>query len=224
MLAPSLASHTDAPSGLPNGERLTWDLDEGCGGNRKFRRRIFQVIPEAFHSALAARYRDLYVESECEANLFLLDTVEHFNFKTISLAASDERLVEIAACRARECARIVSRLTSRESAYELAAKFAGRNGVVPPAPTHGTTLEGALARLCDEFWWRRALRRTVAQAVEESAIDIGLVHRNAGLYVSDESLRRRTEQKRRNRRTLHKLLAINETGEEVAVAELLTPA
>jgi hypothetical protein len=41
---------------------------------------------------------------------------------------------------------------------------------------------------------------------------IGFVHQRKGKYVSDETLQRRREQKKRNQRILEGLLAINEAG------------
>lgn len=81
-------------------------------------------------------------------------------------------------------------------------------------------LQGVLGRLCCERWWRRVLRRLHAQAVEGAARVLGLVHKRAGCYVSDESARRRAGQIKRNARALESVEAVNEQGQRYTLAEL----
>ncbi len=49
--------------------------------------------------------------------------------------------------------------------------------------------------------------------LEKYAIHLGLVHKRADIYVSDDTLTPHKEQKMRNRRILDDLLAVNELGE-----------
>lgn len=77
-----------------------------------------------------------------------------------------------------------------------------------------------LARLCDQSWWRRQLRRTVGRVRESTAIDAGLVSRRGGLYVSADAMRRRTFQKRRNAALLESMIAVNQLGQQFTLAEL----
>lgn len=81
-------------------------------------------------------------------------------------------------------------------------------------------LPGFLARVRCERWWRRLLRGLHARAVETTARAIGLVHKQAGCYVSNESLRRRQGQVERNERALESVMAVNEHGQEYTLAEL----
>lgn len=83
------------------------------------------------------------------------------------------------------------------------------------------SIEGVLNRLCDELWWRRMLRNVTSRNVEKYSIDLGLVHRNAGVYVSDESMQRRQQQKRRNKRAMEKCILENELGQEYNLQELI---
>lgn len=75
-------------------------------------------------------------------------------------------------------------------------------------------------RLTDENWWLRRLRKTHARNLEQEAIRSGFVHQRKGKYVSDETLNRRREQKKRNQRILEGLLAINEMDESLTLSEL----
>ena len=82
------------------------------------------------------------------------------------------------------------------------------------------TRAGALARLIDDRWWRRALRKTHALMIESTAIDLGIVRKDRGCYVSDDSLQRRTSQRLRNARTLAAVAAVNDRGQEFTLADM----
>lgn len=86
--------------------------------------------------------------------------------------------------------------------------------------TRGVYVPGVLARLRCERWWRRVLRGLHSRAVETTARAIGLVHKKAGCYVSNESLRRRQGQRMRNDRALESVVAVNEHGQDYTLAEL----
>ncbi len=77
-----------------------------------------------------------------------------------------------------------------------------------------------MKRLCDEAWWRPALTVAHARHLEAESIGLGLVSRHAGLYVSDDTLKRRRAQKQRNRRVLEGMLAVNELGQEFTLEQL----
>ncbi|SEK98513.1 replication endonuclease [Nitrosovibrio tenuis] len=84
----------------------------------------------------------------------------------------------------------------------------------------GITATGILARLADEYWWRRALRKVHVRKFEHAAVRLGLVHRRKGKYVSDETLNRRRKRIRRNRAVLEHCIAINELGQEYTLQQL----
>ena len=79
---------------------------------------------------------------------------------------------------------------------------------------------GVLNRLCDDKWWRTTLRNITIRNVEKYGIDLGMVHRRANIYVSNESLERIKQQKRRNKRKLEHTFLTNEQGEEFSLLEL----
>lgn len=82
------------------------------------------------------------------------------------------------------------------------------------------TTTGIYTRLTDEIWWLQRLRKIHAQKLEQDAICIGLVYQRSGRYVSDETLTRRREQKKRTRRVLNGLLATNELGQSFTLSDL----
>ncbi len=84
----------------------------------------------------------------------------------------------------------------------------------------GITHAGILARLADEYWWRQALRTVHMRHFEHSAICLGLVHSRKGKYVSDETMKRRRKQIRRNRAILENCIATNELGQEYTLQQL----
>ncbi|MGH8548936.1 MAG: replication endonuclease [Methylococcales bacterium] len=100
------------------------------------------------------------------------------------------------------------------------ARFARAFGVDPPEPGEPFTVAGAVARLNDEHWWRRAIRKAHGCKVEDLAIGVGLVHQFAGVYASDETVQRRTEQKARTRALLESLVAVNKLDQEYSLQEL----
>ena len=80
---------------------------------------------------------------------------------------------------------------------------------------------GTLARLTDDAWWRRKLRVVHGRLLEAEAIRLHQVHRFAGLYVSDATFARHQQQRKRNQRTLASLIAVNESGNEIALDEIV---
>lgn len=81
-------------------------------------------------------------------------------------------------------------------------------------------IPAALKRTQCERWWRRVLRAIHARAAEGTARALGLVHKRAGCYVSDDAAARRRGQVARNAAALESVAAINEHGQEYTLAEL----
>ena len=219
----------DVPPPAPwvtEGARLTWDLDDCLGDDRRFRGRCFSKLPERFQRPVAEKYRELFEShGNREANLLLLGVSEQVTGPALRLASTDSEILNAAERCADICARLFQSSRSEEHALFTCAHYAASCGV-DPAPALDNvqaqifTLAGALARFCDPFWWRRALRRSVVRRIEHAAISFGLVHRYANLYVSEEVFKRRREQKTRNRRTLESLVAVNELGQAFTLQEL----
>lgn len=114
----------------------------------------------------------------------------------------------------------VERLAQRLQSFWVRADFAARGlaDLLPVGPR--ITRRGMLARVTDETFWRRILRRAHALMLESAAIDLGMVRAGRGCYVSDESLKRRRGQLARNAAALASTLAVNERGESLTLAEV----
>ncbi len=82
------------------------------------------------------------------------------------------------------------------------------------------SVEGSIARMKDETWWRRALRVKVARVVEAGAVKLGIVNARAGGYASNNAVTRRADQLQRNALALSQTFYRNEAGQVYSLAEL----
>ncbi|WP_423197154.1 Replication protein [Cupriavidus sp. H19C3] len=92
-----------------------------------------------------------------------------------------------------------------------------RQGVEPP------DFPGAadkVARVRCELWWRRRLRTKHIRALEHSNIRLHYVHYRSDPYASNDAVRRRVAQNRRNAATLAAVKLENEHGQQFTLAEL----
>lgn len=205
---------SEIPPWATPADKSIWDVGPSDLEDRRWRHRKLSHYPSRFANAIAQSYREIYQSSSFrDANLFLLELTENFSLDSISLASNDEDLIAFAKRRANECRRILTQISSPETAYLLACQVASRYGVASPQIEGKITLSGALQRFTDDLWWRRQIRHIHGQNVERHAISLGLVHRHAGLYASNESVTRIRQQKRRNKLTLEGLEVVNEDGE-----------
>lgn len=132
----------------------------------------------------------------------------------IHRAFDEQKIRDFAENRAQLCSRM-STLTAR-------ADFARFCGVEPPTehPMRGSLTEwidGALKRLADPLWWRRAVRKAWTRAAENGERELGMVRRGRAPYASDDAVRRRAAQKRRMREWLANHAVVNDDGEALAL-------
>ncbi|MDD2932761.1 MAG: replication endonuclease [Methylotenera sp.] len=80
-------------------------------------------------------------------------------------------------------------------------------------------LEGIVARLICQKWWTKKLRIAHARKCEKLQIDAGNVCRVKDLYCSDDTLKRRTTQLKRNAELLEGIEIQNESGYKMTLAE-----
>lgn len=186
------------------------------------RARIFRRLTKAQAKALAGAIERRHLADDDEgAEALLLQAQNRLRGAPLPPNATAEDIEAEAKKFARanwETARIIPDTT------ELVVTLwnrAQRIGVNPPSPNDpNMTISGAIKRLCAPEWWRRALSVTQARTLEGEAIQLGMVHRHAAPYVSDDTLHRRRGQKLRNRRALEGMLAVNELGQEFTLQEL----
>ncbi len=111
--------------------------------------------------------------------------------RTLGLDADDARLV---------CMRTCDDYAVRMPAFDDAAQ--------------------QVARVKCELWWRRQLRRLHIRSLEHSNVRLHYVHYKAEPYASDDAVRRRIAQNRRNAATLESVTLENELGHRFTLAEL----
>lgn len=209
-------------------ERELWGLTTADGADRVFRRPLLRALPKRLAKAVAHTYCTTYEASGlAAANLAWCDLENDLTGDVVGLAASDEEIRSAARACATACWRCAIGPWTNESAYRRAAAYALRHGVQPPIPDAEAmpqesvlTIHGAVKRLCDERWWRRAIRREHSRRFERAAIHMGLVHRYIGLYASNETVTRRQQQRKRNKALLTAMVATNELGQEFTLEEL----
>ena len=208
--------------GESTAENILALLDENNLSDKRWRASIFRFLPKCFARTIALEYKENYIfEGRRQANLTLLTHDEQFKQCGIPLDATDNDLAILAkhCIREMQCLRKLYR--SPETLLEQLINRAKKYGIRTPVVNHTSiTLHGACNRFFDEDWWLRALRKIHAKNLEQHAIRLGLVHRYAGIYVSDETHTRRKEQKARNYHILDSLFATNELGECYSLAEL----
>ena len=221
-------------------ERIVWHLDDSDGGDRLFRREIFRQWPNKIAEAVAKAYRVRYeTQGQREANLFLLDMQDKFRPSSMALAWNDDELVSEAERASKRCREAVELYPGRlDETLRLLLRICNRYGLnaVPVTDTDTVTekepcirvgqtthtVTGFIRRVTDRDsrWWRRQLRSRHGRDIEAAAIQVGLVKAQAGIYASDETLKRKRQQHRRNRRILESMQAVNDSGYSQSLAEL----
>lgn len=188
--------------------------------DRRFLVDAFARLPQRWAQPVGKTYSHNYrTKGRKAANLAVLevlDSVEGFRF---GVASNEDGLRDFAKARADECFRAAARYVDADMALEAMRGVALRYGIQPPSGRN-VTKTGERARLLDDLWWRRQARKVAGRNVEGAAVNVGLVHRYAGLYVSDETLQRRAGQKRRNRALLESIIAENEEGQQYTLQQL----
>jgi len=156
-------------------------------------------------------------DSEAAANRWLLGVSDQAALCRITPDASDSDICDLAKRQAIEAASLLMIFKGGNGRSAL-ERFCQRQGVTPPTPKIDDAQ--AIARMADEHWWRRQLRRIHNEQSENLALLLGYVHIKAGPYCSNEALARRQQQNRRNRNTLEATLMANDDGEVMSLAEI----
>lgn len=202
--------------------------------------RQVQHFPLSWAGRLLDRWRERHAIDTTAANLDHMKrckAIASAHAAGVQADANDAELCEVAHQSARDVARRVDlreRITDKTEREEgrawpegvrLLARWAEavhwfeRRGLHDFARLRGP-LAAILARARCDRYWRRQLRKAHARAVEATARVIGLVHKRAGCYVSDESAKRRRGQVARNLRALESVEAVSEHEHRYTLAEL----
>lgn len=175
---------------------------------------------------LARAYRDTAKRIDyVAANNELRETVKTLERHGLNLSWSDEDLCAWCDKRAEKAApllREAERTDSPDKIAEIintARATVERFGLEFPEPGEFGPLP-CLRRLADAKWWRLKVRRLQAREVEKVAILLRRVRKGREIYCSDETVRRRSVQKFRNRKYLEGTEAVNQDGQRYTLAEL----
>lgn len=152
------------------------------------------------------------------ANIELREATDALLAVRVPLDASDAEICDAAANLANRCFERLSIMVDAVQARASMERVCYGQGIAPP-PTE--MADGpAIARMSCPLWWRRRLRKHQGQTVEAAAVRLGYVSRFRDLYVSDERLKARLQQNRRNAAMLDATSARNEDGQVFTLAEL----
>lgn len=198
-----------------------WSAQRVAGLPPRWRARILGQYDEQRASSAPDARR--------ESNLFLLSLTQQLDAVRLPLGANDGVICERASVLAAECAALAELYHDPRAAREAMTRVVEAHQCDAPADERVDERTGeikgvrdvpACKRMTDALWWRRALRRMHARHVEAAAIALGYVNAARDMYVSDESLDRRTQQRKRNAAMLEQTIARNEEGDEFTLAEL----
>lgn len=184
-----------------------------------FLKHNFSIIPRHFRRAVNDRYIQIFNQkTKYDADMSLLEIVKKAAGRNGLLANDDSAIV----LYAKECAILAYNEASKflipSMQLHYLLQFCDSKKVARPSDK--LTPKGQRGRLLCEKWWRRALRKAIGREVESLAIDLGMVHKQKGIYASDETVARRQQQKRRNRALLKTVIAANEQGQEYTLEAL----
>lgn len=188
--------------------------------DRKFLTEAEAKLPGTWAPKMAQIYQaKLRQKGRAAANLAILDTLEAVEGFRFGVASDDDALRDFAKARADECFRVASRYVDKDQALAAMCNVALRYGIAPPAGRNVTQTFQMKRLLCAK-WWRRNVRKTAGRNVEGAAIGLGFVSRTAGLYASDEAVKRRAGQRARNREILESVQCINDAGQAYSLQAL----
>lgn len=237
------ALKVELPEDASKAESIAAMHDEVDVRDWVFRRAILDQYPPSFAEVIAKEYARIHkTQGRRQANLFMLDIKDNLSSQLLKLAASDEEIKNYAKRKAEEMSRLSGYWKNPEDAVQCLCEITYyRYRIFPPlisqlgassvpvtvtVPDTGESVSvtvsvtGLLGRLKDEHWWRRNLRNYHIRKVEAKAIELGLVNKLKGKYVSNETMQRVRKQKRRNRKTLEHCIAVNELDQKYTLQEL----
>lgn len=177
-------------------------------------RDCFKAVPARLLRFVKRRYEALWTDAgRRPANLWAQDMRDLVESGHLEAVSSEENLAAAAKARVLEVQRTLARLmlASAQEVRDMLRAILDRWRVPYP---RGVLLQGVIARLSDEKWWRRQIRTHVGRRVEQWARSIGAVHKRAGVYCSDETAERHKARQRNARKLFKSMDCVNvDTGE-----------
>lgn len=165
---------------------------------------------------MAASIESRKSEARAEANRALLCVDKTLRIGDLNLSWSDESLINWAETRADSCGKIIS---NDDYALHILHWIVHGYGFEWPKCKSQSDCT-AVARVCNSKWWLRRARVAKVRAIDQLARHFRMVHALAQPYASNEAVKLRKAQARRNRLVLEGFEAINQDGESYTLAEL----
>ncbi|MDR5805263.1 replication endonuclease [Caballeronia sp. LZ001] len=191
-----------------------------------------QGFPARWRDQIDQQWRERHaarnIDARRTANLFLFDITSRLNALKLPLNADDATIREAAARKAAECLGLAPAYTGKKARRAALERVVRQFNCEPPMPMR-ITRNGAIAGVMDQpailrmtcaKWWRKAIRVMHRKFFEAAAMQLGFINAKMGSYVSDESLKRRVQQRKRTQRLLERTLATNEEGACFSLADL----
>lgn len=192
--------------------------------NSVAKQEFYRSRPKAIQKDLAGRVLGRVAASiesrqqyaRAEANRALLHVDETLRVGDLNLSWDDDSLSNWAEARAEKCSKIIS--NDDHALHVLRFIVFGYGLEWPVSDLFGDA--PAVARVCSSKWWRRKARVLKVRAIDQLARHFRMVHAKAQPYASNEAVKLRRAQARRNRMTLESFEAINQEGDAYTLAEL----
>lgn len=182
----------------------------------KSRPKVREYSHEKFIGLTTASIETRKQAAYVDANRALLHVDETLTIQDLNLSWDDDSIKNWAAIRAEKCAKLIS---NDFFAVHVLRWIVNEYGLKWPAyDLFGD--EAAVLRCCDEKWWRRKARVLKVRAIDQLARGFRMVHAKAQTYTSNEAVRLRRIQARRNRSVLEGFEAVNQEGDTYTLAEL----
>lgn len=187
--------------------------------NPQWRAQMLRPLPGSWRREIERRIERMDAEHGDwrHGNEYLIKVHGWCQEAVFPLHTTLSELRDSARARANECFLVTKTAHDKDAVMTILQEVCERWGVAMPRAKSDA---GRIARLGDERWWSRHLRRNHAMALETAAIRLGLVWRRGECYVSNESLLRVEQQSARNRKTLESTVLANEDGECFTLQEL----
>lgn len=202
-----------------------------CRGLREhiFRSHEFLAVPMARYYLRTARNGG-HVAANTELRLLHKKLVLGRTFQGLFIDSPDEDVRRFAEQKSKELFRSFSHRLRRsppsgkaralDYLFQELEKCGFDFPLDNPESATEAELGPALQRCFDPCWWRRQIRARQDAILEEVCIKLGLVHRRAGIYVSEHTLRKKVLQWKRNEELLGCLEAVNDLGEVLPLVDI----
>lgn len=148
------------------------------------------------------------------ANLELTAATQHLRRHDLNLSWTDEELCRWCERKAEKAVPYLRTAERSEDPATILAAVLDAQAIAQHYDIEPPSLEdkgpmGILRRLVDPKWWRGAVRRLQRREVEKLAILLRRVRKGREIYCADETVRRRSAQRWRNRKYLEATTAEN---------------